>query len=153
MAEHPGTEKLDAWVGMLVTVSSVLRKLEAEMLEKHGLSMTWFDVLNRLDQAPDGRLRMHELEVASVFTRSGMTRLADRLEEAGLVRREPATGDRRGVTLSITDAGTATLRTVWPDHLRGLQEHFAGHITIADAKAIRAATTKIVGQPPPGRHG
>ena len=139
---------MDAWVSILVAVSGVMRTLESEMAEKHDLPITWFDVLNRLDQAPDHRLRMHELEDMSIFTRSGMTRLADRLEAAGLVRRERDTGDRRGVYLAITDTGAAKLAEVWPDHLKGIEERFARHISTSDATTIRSVAAKVTGSRP-----
>jgi DNA-binding MarR family transcriptional regulator len=139
---------MEAWVSILVAVSTVMRTLEAEMAEQHDMAITWFDVLNRLDQAPDHRMRMHELEDMSVFTRSGMTRLADRLEAAGLVRRERDTGDRRGVYLAITDAGAAKLAEVWPDHLRGIEDHFARHISTSDATMLRSIAAKVTGGRP-----
>jgi len=139
---------MEAWVAILVAVSTVMGELEAEMAEQHELPITWFDVLNRLDQAPDHRLRMHEIEEMSVFTRSGMTRLADRLEAAGLVRRERDAGDRRGVYLAITNEGRAKLGEVWPDHLRGIEEHFASHISASDAAALRSIAAKVAGDRP-----
>ena len=139
---------MEAWVGVIATYASVMRALETEMLEQHGLPITWFDVLNRLEQAPGHRLRMHELEAASVFTRSGITRLSDRLEGAGLVRREHSTDDRRGVILVITKEGTDKLAEVWPDHLSGIEEHFGRHISAADAHALRRILVTALGSMP-----
>jgi DNA-binding MarR family transcriptional regulator len=139
---------MDAWVAILVAVSTVMRALEAEMAEQHELPITWFDVLNRLDQAPDHRLRMHEIEEMSVFTRSGMTRLADRIEAAGLVRRERDAGDRRGVFLAITHEGREKLGEVRPDHMRGIEEHFASHISVSDAATLRSIATRVAGGRP-----
>ena len=67
------------------------------MLERDGFPLTWFDVLSRLADARSSGLRMQELEELALFTRGGLTRLVDRIEAAGLVRREPVPGDRRGV--------------------------------------------------------
>ena len=135
-------------MAILVAVSTVTRAIEAEMAETHGLPITWFDVLNRLDQAPEQRLRIHELEEVSLFTRSGMTRLADRLETAGLVKRERDADDRRGVFLAITELGKAKLGEVWPDHMRDIEEHFAGHINSSDAAALRSIAKKLIGHMP-----
>lgn len=148
MARRPGREKLEAWVGVVATFSTVMRELEAELLADHDLPISWFDILNRLDQAPGRRLRMHELERVSVFTRSGITRVADRLEAAGLVERVRSTDDRRGVLLAVTDAGLAKLREAWPDHERGIEEHFGRHLTVGDARALRALTAKVLGAAP-----
>ena len=138
------SDTLDAWRGLLFAYAKVVRALEADMLEQHGLPITWFDLLSRLRQAPDQRLRMHQLEEASVFTRSGITRLADRLEEAGLVRRERSAEDRRGVYLAITAAGNNTIDEVWPDHALSIQEHFGQYLDREDAESIRTATDKVL---------
>ena len=135
---------LVAWRGLLFAHAKVIRRLEADMLKQHDLSITWFDVLSRLNQSPDGRLRMHELEEVSVFTRSGITRLADRLEAAGLVRRERSPEDRRGVYLAITDAGRAKIDEVWPDHVASIQRHFGQYLDATDAESLQTAAGKIL---------
>lgn len=144
MTENLKPEMLDAWRGVLFAQAHVVQALEADMLEQHGLPITWFDVLSRLSDAPHQRMRMHELEAASIFTRSGITALADRLENAGLVRRERSAEDRRGVYLAITEAGLNTFAEVWPDHKRSIQEHFGQYLDTADAKALSTATQKIL---------
>ena len=113
------------------------------MLEQHGLPLTWFDIMSRIRQAPERRLRMRQLEDASVFTRSGMTRLVDRVEAAGYVRRERSPEDRRGVFVAITPAGSDKIDEVWPDHVASIEGHFGRHIDAADAKAVRDASNKI----------
>jgi DNA-binding MarR family transcriptional regulator len=137
-------ETLAAWRGLLFTQAAVIRALEKDMLEQHDLPITWFDLLSRLARSDGQRLRMHELEETSLFTRSGITRLADRLEEAGLVRRERSAEDRRGVYLAITDAGLAKIDEVWDDHQRSIQKHFGQYLNGDDAAAIRNATEKVL---------
>jgi len=144
MPDVPDDKTLAAWRGLLVAHAKVIRRLEADMLEQHDLPISWFDVLGRLKQTPDGRLRMHELEEVSVFTRSGMTRLADRLESAGLVRRERSPEDRRGVYLVITAAGRAKIDEVWPDHAASIQKHFGKHLNAGDAESLRTLTDRIL---------
>jgi DNA-binding MarR family transcriptional regulator len=144
MPNVPDDKTLAAWRGLLFAHARVMRRLEDDMLEQHDLPITWFDVLGRLKQTPDGRLRMHELEEVSVFTRSGMTRLADRLESAGLVRRERSPEDRRGVYLAITPAGRAKMDEVWPDHAASIQKHFGKHLSAGDAESLRAVTDRIL---------
>lgn len=139
----PEPEKVKAWIGIMTTFDAVMRALESDMSEHHDLPITWFDVLNRLDQG-GGRLRLFELEQGSVFTRSGMTRLCDRIEAAGLIRRERSDEDRRGVYLAITETGRGKLAEVWPDHRRAIQEHFAQHIDLDDARAVLVATSKVL---------
>ena len=82
----------------------VLRVADLDMLEHDGFPLTWFDVLSRLADAGPAGLRMQELEERSLFSRGGLTRLVDRMG-AGLVRREPVTGDRRGIRVVLTTDG------------------------------------------------
>jgi len=136
-------EALDAWRSMLFASSQVVQALGADLEEQHGLPITWFDVLGRLRQAPDGQLRMHELEKQSVFTRSGITRLADRIENAGFIERVRSSSDRRGVYLRITDAGIKKLDDVWPDHQQSIWRHFASRLNPSDLNALQRAAQKI----------
>ena len=144
MAKPTESEMLDAWRGLLFAHARVIRALEDDMAEQHGLALSWFDVLGRLKQAPARRLRMRELEEASVFTRSGMTRLVDRIEAAGLVRRERTPDDRRGVYVAITPSGLDKIDEVWPDHVASIERHFGRHIQGADAKMLRGLTSRIL---------
>ena len=144
MTEDLEQSMLDAWRGFLFAHAKVVRALEADLIEQHDLPLTWFDLLSRIKQAPGQRLRMHQLEEASLFTRSGITGLADRLEKAGLVRRERSAEDRRGVYLAITQAGTDKIDKVWPDHQLSIQKHFGQYLDPKGAKALQAATEKIL---------
>ena len=144
MSDALDEKTLAAWRGLLFAHAKVIRRLEADMHEQHDLPITWFDVLSRLNQSPDGRLRMHELEEVLVFTRSGVTRLADRLEAAGLVRRERSPEDRRGVYLALTAAGRAKIAEVWPDHVASIQRHFGQYLDARDAESLRTAAGKIL---------
>lgn len=138
------SETLGAWRGLLFAQAKVLSALEADMMDQHDLATSWFDVLGRLNQAPEKRLRMHELEESVLFTRSGMTRLADRIEEAGLIRRERSAEDRRGVYLVITQAGIDKIDEVWPDHVASIQKHFGQYLDGQDVESLRGVTEKIL---------
>ena len=144
MTESLEPRMLDTWRGFLFANAKVVRALDSDMIEQHDLSLTWFDLLSRIKQAPGQRLRMHQLEEASLFTRSGITGLADRLEKAGFVRRERSAEDRRGVYLAITQAGIDKIDEVWPDHQLSIQKHFGEHLDPEDVKALQATTEKIL---------
>ena len=144
MTEKLEQSMLDTWRGFLFANAKVVQALDTDMIEQHDLSLTWFDLLSRIKQAPGQRLRMHQLEEASLFTRSGITGLADRLEKAGFVRRERSAEDRRCVYLAITQAGIDKIDEVWPDHQLSIQNHFAQHLDPEDAKALQATTEKIL---------
>ncbi len=86
---------------------------------------------------------MHELEEASLFTRSGLTRLVDRIEESGFVRRERSTKDRRGVYVVITKERNDKIDRVWPDHVASVSKHFGQYLD-RDAEAVQTAAKKIL---------
>ncbi len=149
MANDPASQQTkDAWKGILFAHSRIVRAIEADLADYSDLPLTWFDIMNRLDEAPDKRLRIHELADASLFTRSGLTRLVDRIEQAGYVSREHATHDRRGVYVALTPDGIDKLDTIWPNFAITIQEHFGRHLTTTDTKALITATNKILNQRP-----
>ena len=93
--------------------------------------------------APGERLRMHELAERVVLSRSGLTRLVDRLEAVGLLRREACPTDRRGAYAVLTVEGAATLRQTWPTYARGIVAHFARHLDREEAETVAAALERI----------
>ena len=121
------------WRAFLETHSTVVKYLERRMQEQHGLALTWWDVLMQLSDVPEGRLRLGELAESVLLTRSGITRLLDRMIEAGLVVREPCPGDRRGYYAVITQQGRDTIERIGPDHSKDAWEVFLGHITDDEA--------------------
>ena len=144
MPDHADQETQDAWKGILFTHAKVVQALEADLQTSADLNLTWLDVMNRLNEHPERRLRFHELAERSLFTRSGLTRLVDRIEQAGYVEREHARDDRRGVYVTLTNAGAAKLESLWPDFTASIQNHFGQHLNRDDIKAVIAATEKIV---------
>jgi DNA-binding MarR family transcriptional regulator len=117
--------------------------LETDLLTYADLPLTWLDVMNRLNEHPDRRMRVHELAERSLFTRSGLTRLVDRIENAGYVEREHSREDCRGVYVTLTDSGAAKLESLWPEFTASIQHHFGQHLDRDDIRAIIAATDKI----------
>ena len=83
-------------------------RLDRELQAEEGLSLAWYDVLLHLDEVPGRRLRMTDLAAAVVISKSGLTSLVDRMEEAGLVAREPDPDDRRAIAVALTAAGSAS---------------------------------------------
>jgi len=131
----------DAWRGVLFASSRVLRVAELDLIEKAGFPLTWLDVLAQLYDAGDDGLRMQELQERSLFTRSGLTRLVDRMEGAGLVRREAVAGDRRGVRVVLTAEGRRRHMDAFVEHLRVIEREFGGRLTTAQQRAIADALT------------
>lgn len=125
-----------AWRRYLRVHAVVTRRLEGELLAEHGLPLASYDVLVQLVESPQRKLRMSELAEQVLLSRSGLTRMVDRLEREGLVRREACADDARGQFTVITGAGVQRLRAASPTHLRGIAEHAVGRLDEDEALAL-----------------
>jgi DNA-binding MarR family transcriptional regulator len=143
-------DALAVWTDFLRFHATVTDRLGRELGEAVGMPLTWYDVLLQLANADGGHLRMQDLARAVVLSRSGLSRLVDRLEQVGYVERTVCDSDRRGILAEITTAGRAALREAAPIHLRGIAEHFASHLSADDLAALRhALATLLAGQTEP----
>lgn len=129
---------LSAWRGVLNTHASLVGRIEEELAGAGFPPLAWYDVLWALRRAPGRRARMAELAHDLTLSRGGLTKLVDRLETAGLLRREPAEHDGRGLYATLTPTGDDMLRRMWPVYSRVLRETF-GHAMSAEEAAIVAA--------------
>ena len=134
---------LAAWRTFITAHAALIDAIERDLREAGLISLTWYDVLIELAEAPAERLRLHELARAVVLSRSGLTRTVDRLEGAGLLRREPDPTDRRGSFAVLTEAGIDAMRRAWPVYARGIVEYFARHLSDDDARQLDAIFTRI----------
>jgi len=130
------------WELTLRTVTGLLRTFE-EDIKAEGFSLPWYDVLIQLAHAPGNRLRMQDLADAVVVTRSGLSRLIDRMESAGLVEREPVEDDRRGSYAVLLEAGRTTYDRLAAEHHRKIDERFTSRLSNADVRALRRAMQKL----------
>lgn len=131
-------------MGLLVEANAKLtRLLGAELEQGCGLPLTWFDVLIRLGRSPDGRLTMTQLAAEISLTSGGVTRLIDRVAEAGYVERQSCPTDRRTVYVVLTPAGHAMLERATAEHLRGLEEHLVAPLTEPERTELAAILTKL----------
>jgi DNA-binding MarR family transcriptional regulator len=135
--ELTGTE-LGAWRGMLRVHAALIRELDAELDAAHDLPLSSYDVLIYLQAAPGRRLRMAELADSVLLSRSGVTRLVDRLEREGLIVRDTCTSDGRGCFAVLTDEGEELLARARPTHLSGVRERFLRHFS--EAELMQLAT-------------
>jgi DNA-binding MarR family transcriptional regulator len=117
---RPGDWRLAAWRAFLRTHSSLIRLLEQDLHARQKIPLVSYDVLVQLAEAPGQRLRMSELAEAVLLSRSGLSRLVDRLQKDGLVLREPDPYDARGLFTVLTDKGRDTLRDAARVHLAGV---------------------------------
>jgi DNA-binding MarR family transcriptional regulator len=119
--------ELGAWRGLLRAHSVLVKALDAELQAVHGLPLSSYEVLITLRAAPDRRLRMAELADRVILSRSGMTRLVDRLEREGLLERDKCSSDARGYFAVLTPKGEELLATARRTHLDGVRERFVQH--------------------------
>jgi len=117
--------------------------LDRELEAACELPLTWFDALAQLRMAPGHRLTMTELASALLFSKSGLTRLVDRMVEAGLVERLARPGDRRSLHIALSGAGEEKFRQALPIHLNHVKRHFAAHIDDRETKAVESALMRI----------
>ncbi|MGH9281891.1 MAG: MarR family winged helix-turn-helix transcriptional regulator [Acidimicrobiales bacterium] len=144
MKAGPDDRQLAAWRAFLRAHAQVMDRLDHELQHEQDLPLTWYEVLLHLAGAPADRLRLNELAEVVLLSRSGITRLVDRLVGAGLVERQMCPTDRRGAFAALTPVGRARLRRAAPVHLRGIQEHFAAHLDDDEVDAIRRGLDKVV---------
>ena len=128
--------ELGAWRGFLRVHTALVRELDAELDAAHDLPLSSYDVLIYLRAAPDKRLRMAELADSVLLSRSGVTRLVDRLEREGLIERDACTEDGRGLFAVLTDKGDELLSRARPTHLAGVRERFLSHFSEDELKTL-----------------
>ncbi len=143
MESELDAEGLEAWEAFVFAHAAAVGRIERDLGAAGHISLTWYDVLTALSQAPDNRLRLHELANEVVLSRSGLTRLLDRLETAGLITREPAPGDRRGAYAVMTPLGEEILNRTWPAYAAGIARHFSQHLTDEEKSVIATALRRL----------
>jgi DNA-binding MarR family transcriptional regulator len=117
--------------------------LERELTERRGISLTWYDALLQLSEAEGGRMRMSELADSIVISRSGFSRASRRMEQAGLIAREPSPEDGRGAYVVLTEHGRRTFRRAAGVHLRGVAEHFLRHLDEEEAAVFERVLRRV----------
>ena len=128
---------------MLRVHSDMTRVLDAELTHRHGLPLTSYEVLLFLADSPDGRMRMSELADSVLLSRSGVTRLVDRLERDGLLKREQCEEDARGYFAAITDRGRALFTEARRTHLAGVRERFLSRFSRDDLQTLGELWEKV----------
>ena len=138
-------EHLEAWRAFLRAHAAVTWRIAEDLDRRAGaLPLAWYDVLIALERAPERRLRMFELADAVVLSRANLTRLVDRLEAAGLLRRVPVPGDRRGAYAALTDNGRAALRRTWPLYAEAIEARFARLLGEDEARIVRSVFQRVL---------
>ena len=139
----PRDPRLAPWRAFVRAHAEVSRRLDDDLRAEHGLSLQEYVTLLILVEAPERRLRMGRVAEALTLSKSGATRLIDRLVDDGLVERVSCSSDARGAEARLTEAGVHRLRTAAPTHLRGIAEYFLATIDQADLPAIQRVMTDV----------
>src|SRR2546422_770677 len=139
----PGRRGLEAWRSMLRAHATLMRRLDTDLERETGLALADYDVLAQLAEA-HGALRMTELADRALLSRSGMSRRVARLVDEGLLRRERAGTDARGVEVALTEAGIARLSETAPIHARGISELFVGRLDDHELAVLERALNKVI---------
>ena len=144
MNENIDEFHLAAWRAFLTAHAAVIDLIERELAEARQLPLSSYDVLLALVEAPEHRLRMHEIARAVVLSRSGLTRLIDRLEAEGLLSRERSNIDRRGAYAVLTAKGLEAVRQAWPIYAKGISQHFTSLLNDEEAHVLTTALERIL---------
>jgi len=136
--------ELRAWRGMLRAHAALTKALDADLDAEHRLPLSSYEVLLYLNDAEGGRMRIRDLASSVILSRSGLTRLADRLEREGLIRRESCSSDARGAYAVLTPAGAQKLAAARVTHLAGVRSLFLEHLSDDELDALGDAWDRVV---------
>lgn len=149
-AGDPRDPRMTAWHAFVTSFALVSRRLDEELRTEQGISLAEYDALVQLAFTPGRRLRMNQLADRVLLSRSGMTRLVDRLEADGLVERFSCPSDARGAEAVLTDAGLARLRSALTTHMRGVESYFLAALDAADVAVLERALHAVAEKAAPG---
>lgn len=137
-------ERKEAYRSFLTAHARVTQAIDAELTKAGLLPLSWYDVLVTLEYADGHQLRMSELADAVLLSRSGLTRLIDRLEQKGLVERKLCPMDRRGFHARLTDEGRKAREESWPLHSSLIAEFFGSQMSDGDVKAMTTVCQRCI---------
>ena len=132
-----------SWRAWLVASLLLQDRLTRELQAQHGLTMADYEILVRLSEVPDRRMRMSDLAGVTLSSRSRLSHQIDRMEKAGLVERASCTDDRRGAFAVLTPLGWQTLVDTAPDHVESVRAHLVDQLTPQEFAALGHACQKV----------
>ena len=148
----PSPERLRCWRLFFESGLALQSVLDTELEHEAGVTLRWYDVLVHLEESPQG-IPMSELAGRILHSKSGFTRVVDRMEEAGLVRRVRPEHDRRSILIVLTDSGNQTMQRARRYHRDGIERHFSQHLTDNEVKVLTRALEKVSAHARPLRPG
>jgi DNA-binding MarR family transcriptional regulator len=141
---HPAFEQ--AWTRLIRAERGLVEAIEAELRAGDFPPLAWYDVLLELWRRPNHRLRQSELQSELLFAQYNLSRLVDRLEGAGLVRRESCPEDARSRWVVVTPAGLALRETMWPAYAAAIERHVGSKLSAKEAAALAGLLGKLLGR-------
>ena len=148
----PSPERLHCWRLFFESALALNDLLDSELQQAVGIPQRWYDVLVHLEESPEG-IPMNELAERILYSKSGFTRVVDRMEEAGLVQRVRPENDRRSILVVLTDQGRNTMEQARRHHRHAIEQHFSRHLSDTDIKALTRALEKLSAHARPLRPG
>lgn len=136
-------DDIQAWARLVRVSQSLLARVEADVKAAGFPPLSWYDALLELRRAGDAGLRPFELQEEMLLAQYNLSRLIERLANAGYVERHPAADDKRGHIVRITPEGQALLREMWPVYREALRRYFAARLSEADIRALSGIMTKL----------
>jgi DNA-binding MarR family transcriptional regulator len=124
------------WAALLNAPASVVEAVEERLMAEADLPLPWHEVLVSVSRAGDDLMRMRELARSVLLSKSGLTRLADRMEQAGLIERRACPSDRRGIFIGITDRGREALDRAAPVFLAAVEEHLTDRLSRQELESL-----------------
>lgn len=135
---------LEAWRNYYVSFWRIVTAIEADLEAAKLPSLSYYDALYELYLAPERRLRMSELARHALLSRSGLTRLVDKLEKGKLIVRQACESDGRVQHAQLTDKGVEMLRKIWTVYRAGIAKYFSAHLGEADAREMARAFRGVI---------
>jgi DNA-binding MarR family transcriptional regulator len=143
-----GERSLAAWTTLVSAHASVVEAVEERLMAEAGLPLPWHEVLVRVSRAGEDLMRMQELARSVLLSKSGLTRLADRMEQAGLIERRACPSDRRGIFIGITDQGREALDRAGPVFLAAVREYLIDRLSREELDNLVALLERVRGADP-----
>jgi DNA-binding MarR family transcriptional regulator len=148
MPPRPTADHVAAWRTLLTAQAELTERIDAALREAEVIPLRWYDALLAVYEAPGRRLRFSEIARAALLSRSGLTRLVDRLEEEGLLVREPCEDDARGAWAVLTPAGLEALRRCWRVYGAEIEARVGRRLSAAEARTLRGLLARLLEESP-----
>jgi len=147
MSRKPSETAVTAWARLIRAQQALLERVEADLKEAGLPPLGWYDVLLELNRVEEGRLRQHEICGKVLLSKYNLSRLLDRLEEEGLVKRQPCKEDGRAAVVGITAAGRALQKKMWPVYEQAIERYFARHLSAGEAQQLAELMGRMIAPP------